>query len=144
MKDEEQLAKEGGYHKINAIKVYTNDKYVIGFVMYYKLCDGDYLKAGHNVPKEKKLLKKSNKIKSRVFEIGPDDYLLEIAGHYDDKEKVISRLTFTSYRGKIGNYGSDVGTPFKYKYNDYTFGPLTSGYKDFLEYLEVSVVPVPR
>lgn len=56
----------GGYNKINAIKVYSNDKYDIGLVVYYKLTDGDYLKAGHNVPKEKSL-KKSNKIKSRVI-----------------------------------------------------------------------------
>lgn len=94
--------------------MYTNDQYVIGLVFYYKLADGDYLKAQHNVPAEKKLLKKKNHIKSRVFEIGPDDYLLEIAGHMD-KEK-LARITFTSYRGKIGNYGSDLGVPFTYKF----------------------------
>lgn len=50
MLDEKQLTKEGGCHKINAIKVYTNDKYVLGIVMYYKLADGDYLKAGKKNP----------------------------------------------------------------------------------------------
>ncbi|KRX02557.1 Mannose-binding lectin [Pseudocohnilembus persalinus] len=143
MNDSLMLTKEGGCHKINAIKVYFNHKYVLGLVIYYKLNDGDYLKAGHNVPKEKKILKKSNKIQSRVFEIGPDDYLLEVAGHYCPKEKVISRLTLTSYRGKIGNYGSDIGTPFCYNFKDYTFGPLTSGYRDYLEFLDFPVIPVP-
>lgn len=42
--------------------MFTNDKYVIGMTFYYKLADGDYLKASHNVPAEKKILKKSNKI----------------------------------------------------------------------------------
>lgn len=143
MLDEKQLTKEGGCHKINAIKVYTNDKYVLGIVMYYKLADGDYLKAGHNVPKEKKVLKKSNKIKSRVFEIGPDDYLKEIAGHYDNANGHICRLTFTSYRGKIGNYGSDLGTPFKHSFNNMTFGPFNSGFKDYLDFLDVPVIPCP-
>lgn len=62
MNDSVQLTKEGGCHKVNAVKVYFNDKYVIGLVIYYKLNDGDYLKAGHNVPSDKKVLKKSSKI----------------------------------------------------------------------------------
>ena len=85
--------------KINAIKTYFNEKYVIGFALYYKLADGDYLKAGHNVPKEKK------KCQKRVLEIGPDDHLLEISGHIN--EKGLTRITFVTYRGKIGTYGSD-------------------------------------
>jgi hypothetical protein len=32
-------------NKINAIKVYFNEKYVIGIACYYKLSDGDYIKA---------------------------------------------------------------------------------------------------
>lgn len=99
-------------NKINAIKVYFDHKAVIGLNIYYKLSDGDYLKASHNVPADKKLKKKKNEIQSRVFEIGPDDHLLEIAGHFDSDKNRISRLTFTSYRGKIGNYGSDKGAPF--------------------------------
>lgn len=46
MNDSLMLTKEGGCHKINAIKVYFNHKYVLGLVIYYKLNDGDYLKAG--------------------------------------------------------------------------------------------------
>lgn len=88
------------------------------------------------------MLKKKNKIKSRVFEIGPDDYLLEIAGHTDGER--ITRLTFTSYRGKIGNYGSDLGKPFKYRFDNFTFGPFNSGFrKDAIEFLDLAVIPVP-
>ena len=43
-----------------------------GFEIFYKLNDGDLLKAGHNVPKKK------SELKSQVFEIGPDDYISEI------------------------------------------------------------------
>ncbi len=32
-----------------------------------------------------------------MLEIGPDDYLLEIAGH--ESENCINRITFTTYRG---------------------------------------------
>ena len=49
-----------------------------------------------------------------MLEIGPDDYLNEISGHAT--EKGITRITFQTYRGKIGTYGSDEGTPFIYKF----------------------------
>ena len=131
--------------KINAIKVHFSQKYVIGLTFYYKLADGDYLKAGnlfniitilaHNAPKDKK------KYEKRVLEIGPDDFLLEIAGHFT--EKGITRITFSTYRGKIGTYGSDEGTPFVHKFWGYTFGPVSGGFIDHLVHLDFPVVPVP-
>ena len=56
---------------------------------------------GHNVPKEKK----KSDYEKRTFEIGPDDYLQEVSGHMHDSK--ITRLSFVTYRGKIGTYGSD-------------------------------------
>jgi hypothetical protein len=82
-----QLTKEGGLTKINAIKVFYTDKHVVGVTVYYKLADGDYLKARHNSPE-----KGNKKLQRRLFEIGPDDYLSEVSGHLS--EKGITRLTF--------------------------------------------------
>lgn len=45
--DPKEMTKVGGVLKINAIKVYYNDKYIIGLAIYYKLADGDYLKASN-------------------------------------------------------------------------------------------------
>jgi len=73
------------------------------------MADGDYITASHNAPAENK-----KKYQKRFLEIGPDDHLSEIAGHITDKG--ITRLIFTTYRGKIGNFGSDEGTPFCHKY----------------------------
>jgi len=94
------LTKAGGLIKINCIKTYYNDKHIIGFTIYYKLEDGDFLKASHNVPESKSERKKCTR---SVLEIGPDDYLLEISGFFTDQ---IDNIIFTTYRGKIGVYGA--------------------------------------
>jgi hypothetical protein len=59
-----------------------------------------------------------------------------------DKEK-LARITFSTYRGKTGNYGSDLGTPFTYKFPNMTFGPFTSGFRDFIEFMDIPVIPAP-
>lgn len=133
--DQLELTKQGGLVKINAIKVYFNEKYVLGMTLYYKLADGGYLKAAHNPQKDKKSIQK------RVLEIGPDDYLKEISGH--TTEKGITRITFSTYRGKEGTYGSDQGEPFIYKFEGHTFGAFAGGFKDHLKHLEITVCPVP-
>jgi hypothetical protein len=132
-----ELTKQGGLAKINALKVFYNDKYVVGFIVYYKLSDGDLLKARHNVPE-----KGDKKLQRRLLEIGPDDYLLEISGHLS--EKGITRLTFQTYRGKVGTYGSDEGVPFLHRFDGFTFGAFSGGHRDYLQHLEVLVHPVPK
>lgn len=58
------------------------------------------MKAGHNVPKKRK------ELKNTVFEIGPDDYLSEIQGAYEEgKKNKITNITFLTYRGKAGTFG---------------------------------------
>lgn len=82
------------------------------------------MKASHNVPKDKEIKKG---IEKRVFEIGPDDYLMEISGHFSDR---LNRISFVTYKNKIGTYGGDEGEPFLFKYNGYTFGPFSGGHRD--------------
>lgn len=57
-------------------------------------------------------------MEKRLLDIGPDDALKEIAGHFD---KFLRRITFTTYRGKCINVGSDKGTPFTHSIPNHTF-----------------------
>ena len=86
-------------------------------------------------------MQKDKKYETRTLEIGPDDYLSEISGH--TTEKGITRLTFTTYRGKVGTYGGDEGTPFIHKFPGSTFGAISGGFRDHLEHLEFQVCPAP-
>ncbi len=128
-----ELVKQGGFTKINAIRVFFTDKQYLnnfllisvrGLEIFYKLNDGDLLKAGHNTPKKKK------ELKSAVFEIGPDDYLSEIQGAYveDKKKNKIINITFLTYRGKAGTYGGIGGVQFNYGFPGHTFGAFEGGY----------------
>lgn len=104
--DGEQLTKAGGAQNLQAIKVYFDKEGIVGFTFFYKLADQHFIKAMHNVPEDKK---KRKQMEKRLLDIGPDDCLKEIAGHFD---KYLKRITFTTYRGKCLNVGSDKGTPF--------------------------------
>ena len=96
---------------------------VIGFELFYKLGDGDYLKACHNTPENRK-------IKHQMFEIGPDDYIKEISGLYEvnkNKSKIIN-ITFLSYRGKFATFGCQRGESFKFTFENHTFSAFKGGY----------------
>lgn len=83
----------------------------------------------HNVPEDKKARKKMEK---RLLDIGPDDCLKEIAGHFD---KYLRRITFTTYRGKCLNVGSDKGTPFNFTFPNHTFLVASGSFEKYIDFL---------
>ncbi|CAD8108199.1 unnamed protein product [Paramecium primaurelia] len=137
--DNKQLQKAGGLKKIQAIRVFFTDKYIRGFEIFYKLTDGDLLKAGHNVPKSKK------ELQNAIIEIGPDDYVSEIFGAYQSaKKNRIINITFITYRGKVQSFGGKGDKSFGFCFPGSTFGAFKGGQKKAVEWLEIDVLPLPE
>jgi len=103
--------------------------------IFYKIPDGDYIKAVHNMMKDKK------KAQRKVFEIGPDDYLLEISGRAGDW---LDKLSFVTYRGKTATFGGNGGKEFSHRFEGHTFGAFSGGHRDYLDFLEIPIIPVPQ
>jgi len=94
----------------------------------------------HNKPNIKE--KGNEKTHGALFEIGPDDYLLEINGKTSDG--FINKLGFVTYRGKSNSFGIDLGEDFKYRHNNHTFGAVAGGHRDYLDFLSIPVLPAPK
>ena len=94
----------------------------------------------HNKPNTKE--KGNEKTHGALFEIGPDDYLLEINGKTSDG--FINKLGFVTYRNKSNSFGLDQGEEFKYRHNNYTFGAAAGGFRDYIDFLQFPVLPAPK
>jgi len=91
---------------------------------------------GHNDQKG------SSKAQARLFNIGPDDYLLQVAGCFDGH---LLKLELLTYRGIVGVFG-DATRPnrFVFRFEGYTFGSFSSGFKSYVEFLEIKLRILPQ
>lgn len=82
-----------------------------------------------------------------MFEIGPDDYLLEVNARMSDDGEKIFGIGFTTYKAKKGFFGgekvSNNQITIAHKFIDHTFGSVSGGFRDTIDFLNFSVVPVP-
>lgn len=76
-----------------------------------------------------------------MFEIGPDDYLLEIAGR---SSEVLDFLVLKTYRGKYVEAGGAGGSPFSFRFINQTFGPFAGMTSDYINFLEIPIIPIPK
>lgn len=67
-----------------------------------------------------------------MFNVDKDDVILEIFGRVDEH---INKLGFRTYKGHFCEYGQDVGQHFSYRFPGFTFGPVSGGYGEYLDYL---------
>lgn len=53
-------------------------------------------------------------------------------------------IGFSTYRGKVASLGVDDGIEFKHTFKNHTFGAFTGGYRDYLDFLTIPIIPVPK
>ncbi len=47
----------------------------------------------------------------------------------------LSRIHFTTYRGKTITLGGNEGVDFHYKFDGHTFGAFNGGHRDYIDFL---------
>lgn len=56
----------------------------------------------------------------------------------------MNKIGFLSYRGKQASFGIDEGTFFSHKYDNYTFGGIIGGFRDYIDFLHIPLLPCPQ
>jgi hypothetical protein len=67
--------------------------------------------------------------------------LLEIHGRVGLR---INKLGFKTYKGKHKEIGIDDGNEFVYRFDGYSFGSVSGGFGEHLDYLSILTHPLPE
>jgi len=65
---------------------------------------------------------------------------LEISGRAGEW---LDRISFITYRGKTASFGGSGGEEFHYRFDGFTFGAFIGGHRDYIDFLEIPIIPVP-
>ena len=94
---------------------------------------------GYDVTKFKPFNELFGQVNKETFKIDQDDEILEIFGRVGTH---INKLGFRTYKGHVGEFGHDIGQHFSYKFPGFTFGPISGGYGDNLDYVVLLTQPL--